>query len=124
LIKNLDTGFILDTNKLNKFYSNGSRTNKVINENSHKLKLINSLDDLFIIQDLETGFQLDSNGDGFVYLHEGNDGDYQKWKLENLYDNVYKIKNKATNLLLTTIKYGLKTQNDNGNPQQNWLLLN
>jgi len=100
---------------------------------------------------LDTNYQLDSNEKGQVYLHESNYGDYQKWNLIQLYDNVFKFKNKATNLFLTNVldsqtstigyyyarnsnsrtkttnptpNYTLKTQQEDDSPKQNWLLLN
>ena len=154
-IKSLETGFLLDTNNLDSMLYGGKRFKKNASETGHKLKLINSFDNVYIIQDLETNFQLDSNQMGDVYLHETNDGDYQRWQLINLYDNVFKLKNKQTQLLLTimsisitnptilsygypsrsrwtpksstiksVINYTLKTEKDNGSPQQYWQLLN
>ena len=156
-IKSLETGFLLDTNHLDSMLYGGKILKKNASETGHKLKLINSFaDNVYIIQDLETNFQLDSNEKGDVYLHEINDGDYQRWQLISLYDNVFKLKNKQTQLLLTlmsvstsnpttlltydypsrsrwttrsssikpVINYTLKTEKDNGSPQQNWQLLN
>ena len=103
------------------------------------MKLINSLDtDYYLIEDLENGLRLDSDHDGELNFHY-------------LYDNVFKFKNKATNLLLTcksptkksilnsieiksikrTLiflhtkdgKYDLKTEQNNGISNQSWLLL-
>ncbi len=124
LIKNLITGFLIDTNKMDS-WSYGSLFHKNNSKTCHILKLINSFDNVYVIKDLETNFQLDSNENGLVYLHTANDGNYQKWKVINLYANIFKLQNMATGLYLTMEinARSILTQKENSNSNQNWQFL-
>jgi len=124
-IKNLITGFLIDTYKMKSYFIGGSEFYKNNSETGHILKLINSFENVYVIKDLETNFQLDSNENGLVYLHAANVGNYQKWKVINLYANIFKLQNMATGLYLAMEinARSILTQKENANSNQNWQFL-
>ncbi|WP_186768124.1 RICIN domain-containing protein [Streptomyces qinzhouensis] len=75
-LRNVATGFCLDSN------SSGSAYTHVCNGNEYQKWLIMpGTGATYTLQSRATGLCLDSNGGSRVYTHVCNGGDYQKWTI-------------------------------------------
>jgi hypothetical protein len=112
VLKNVATGFCLDSNANKQVYTlgcNGGSYQKWTVTNGTTLK------------DLATGFCLDSNANKQVYTHDCNGGSYQKWTLGRGSHGTT-LKNLATGFCLdSNANRQVYTHDCNGGSYQEWI---
>lgn len=72
----------------------------------------------------ESGYRLDSNAEKSIYLHDANDGSYQKWILTPDVEDYWTLKNLATGFMADSNVEGHAYTNEmNDGAYQRWRFL-